>query len=112
MRVQFFPLSWAAVALLATLALGAQTGAGLAQAGRNCDSIKDDHAFNLCLAAQGPRRGAPRATAPAGTREAPAATRRGGTRTRRASNARLRGGIVIQRTRSGRVRMIIPGRRR
>ncbi len=90
----------------------------LAQAGRNCDAIKDDHAFNLCLASQGPRRGV-RATPPAEMSAAPQAdggpqargTRRGG-RTVRSGGARLRGGMVITRTKNGRVRMVIPGRRR
>ena len=116
-----FPIVLEIRALLIALLL---TGAALspqqasAQSGRNCDAIKDDHAFNLCLASQGPRRGV-RATPPADMSAAPRAdggpqargTRRAG-RNVRAGGARLRGGMVITRSKNGRVRMVIPGRRR
>ncbi|MBM3607667.1 MAG: hypothetical protein FJX29_04305 [Alphaproteobacteria bacterium] len=96
-------------ALLAAAGLAGAPPA-FAQAGRNCDAIKDAHAFNLCLASQGPRRGV-RAAPPPGAAPARPSARRGGARVQR-SGPRLRGGITISRTSSGRVRMVIPARRR
>jgi hypothetical protein len=87
--------------MLVSLIAGVLLSVGLAEAPAartldDCESIKDWHAYNLCLSSFGPRRGQRSASRP--PRNQAAITSRGGSR-REVSPA-----IAVQRVKGGRVR--------
>ena len=117
-------MRWIAIAVTVTIR-SILWSADLAQAqgAQNCEALKDDDAFNKCLAASGPTRRAPSANAPASTpvvsypNDGGSGTQYGPLKRARESAARARLNASrwqVQRLKGGRVRMIIPvsGRKR
>lgn len=74
----------------------------------DCEKLREDDAYNKCLASFGPRRNAPRNTGKVYPGNAYEPPRRGARST--GARARPRGvrGMQIYRTKGGRVRSVIP----
>ena len=95
-----------ALALLA--ALSAAPLSTEARAAGGCDHISNPFEFNKCLAAQSPKRGQTRATAPQAERSGGIrSVRRGG----RVSSTIYLGGAPVERARGGRKRIVFDLRR-